>query len=92
MELVLVVSVFRTKQYWKARTSEGTHRALANMFGAALDPYVLDFGAISVDRHGTSAGNATASIQFDNYDGEVKRFFIRYAVGDHGKAQLEGGS
>ncbi|KAL6714384.1 hypothetical protein ACLMJK_007807 [Lecanora helva] len=45
---------------------------------------------ISAERYGTSAWSATASITTRAQDGTEVRFFVKYATGDHGSAQLQG--
>ena len=45
---------------------------------------------ISANCYGTSAWSTTASIHTKDNDGQILRFFIKYASGEHGKAQIEG--
>lgn len=45
---------------------------------------------ISAERYGVSAWSATASITTRAKDATEVRFFVKYATGEHGKAQLEG--
>ena len=45
---------------------------------------------VSAERYGVSAWSATAAITTRAEDGTEARFFVKYAAGDHGSAQLQG--